>query len=144
MTLLPFEDLPSQSVKADQFDTVFWPAWPHKVDKKNARKALKTALRSATLDDIMAGVEWYVKHKPPWRSWKGPAAWLNAEAWRDWAASKFQHDARHTPQITEDERWASLARSIIIRTGMHKYPRQDVEECYRRKLLTREQMEEAL
>ena len=65
-----------------------------------------------------------------------PSTWLNQERWED------EPDA--VVSIDDGARWLHKARSIIVQLGMHKHPRQDVEECYRRKLLTEEQRERAI
>ncbi len=66
-----------------EFDETFWPAWPHKVGKPPARRAFAKARKAETLDRIMAGVERYIRDKPPDRPWLNPATFLNQERWAD-------------------------------------------------------------
>lgn len=61
----------------------FWAIYPHKVGKAPALKALSSALRKASIEEICAGVERYVATKPPDRQWCNPATWLNQERWLD-------------------------------------------------------------
>lgn len=82
---------PEPEISSDQaFDQVFWPAYPRKINKLQARKAWK-ALKLAdsdqkTLDSIMSGLERY-KHEE-WRLDEPqfiphPATWLNQRRWED-------------------------------------------------------------
>jgi len=66
-----------------EFEKRFWPAYPQKVGKGQARKAWRTARRSATVDAILAGLERYKQAKPAERDWRYPATWLNGEGWLD-------------------------------------------------------------
>jgi uncharacterized protein YdaU (DUF1376 family) len=66
-----------------EFEKQFWPAYPQKVGKGQARKAWRTARRSASVDAILAGLERYKRAKPPERDWRYPATWLNGEGWLD-------------------------------------------------------------
>lgn len=121
----------------DRFDE-FWTIAPRKRGKGAARKAYAKARTLAGEDEILTGARrWrqesigkeptYICH---------PATWLNQERWED------EPDAVVT--IDEDAKWQMKAKSIVVLLGTHKYPRQDVEECYRRRLITEEQMEAAL
>jgi hypothetical protein len=68
----------------DSFDT-FWDAWPSetKVKKPRARMAYARALKKASADAILAGLERYKRTKPDWQNWAHPASWLNDERWSD-------------------------------------------------------------
>ena len=61
----------------------FWEAYPEKIGKGQARKAFETALASASLEAIMAGVARYKATKPADRAWCHPATFLNGERWLD-------------------------------------------------------------
>jgi hypothetical protein len=59
----------------------FWEAWPNKVGKPAAAAAFQKVACDA--DAIIAGVERYVRDKPPDRSWLNPATFLNQRRWED-------------------------------------------------------------
>lgn len=76
------------------FDTHFWPAYPRRIDKQDARKAWgKLLLPRGSLEEheellgsVMGGVEWYRDSE-----WKNrpddkiphAATWLNKRRWED-------------------------------------------------------------
>jgi hypothetical protein len=67
--------------EASLFDE-FWNAYPRKLDKGKASKAFKSALKRASFEDIMAGLQGYINdptRKPEFT--KYPASWLNADSW---------------------------------------------------------------
>lgn len=65
------------------FDT-FWQEWPNKVGKPAALKAIIAAeKRGADLDAIIAGVQRYIREKPPDRQWLNPATFFNQNRWED-------------------------------------------------------------
>ena len=127
-----FQDLPKPPSGFDDL----WSMWPHKVDKKNSLKAYRSALRRASRDEIMAGVEWYIRNKPDWCQWKSLSAWLNGDRWQDGREQVNGADP--------DLKWKHIAESAKRPWGRHRYPRQDLEECVRRGLLTAEEMRGAL
>lgn len=66
-----------------EFDA-FWLSWPNKVGKPAAQRAFAAAKkRGATLDEILVGVENYIREKPPDRPWLNPATFLNQDRWKD-------------------------------------------------------------
>ena len=73
------------SVRAtlDEFDRVFWEAYPHKVGKGQARSAWQAARRKADLATIMDGLQRYCRSKPERIAWCNPSTWLNGERWLD-------------------------------------------------------------
>lgn len=71
------------SVDPNEFHD-FWEEWPNKVGKPAAVKALASARkRGAVFDAIMAGVQNYIRDKPPDRPWLNPATFLNQNRWED-------------------------------------------------------------
>lgn len=81
---------------ADEFSKQFWPAWPHKVGKPDAAKSFLRARRQgAACDEILAGVERYIRDKPADRPWLNPSTFLNQERWKDDPAP--QSNARAGP-----------------------------------------------
>lgn len=61
----------------------FWARYPRKVARKAARKAWNGAIKVASVEKIMAGLEQYMAHKPAWKDWMHPATFLNGERWDD-------------------------------------------------------------
>jgi len=70
-----------------EFETVFWPAYPRKGDKKAAKIAYRNArLRGTPLKEIMEGLAWW-KQSDLWRKDGGvyikyAQGWLNQEYYR--------------------------------------------------------------
>lgn len=76
----------------EAFDVVFWPAYPRKIAKHEARKAWeRLKLKDedqTTLDAIMAGLAHYIAHEwEPDRPRFVPhaATWLNQRRWEDFS-----------------------------------------------------------
>lgn len=64
----------------------FWLAYPAKTAKKAGLKALdRIALAKSgpSFAELMAGLERYVRTKPPDWAWAHAATWLNGERWTD-------------------------------------------------------------
>jgi hypothetical protein len=61
----------------------FWLAYPRKVGKLDAMKAYGRARTLATQDELLAGVQQYLLHKPEYADWCHPATWLNKGRWMD-------------------------------------------------------------
>jgi hypothetical protein len=70
----------------------FWALWPHKVGKPAAASAFRKVACEA--DAIIAGVERYVRDKPPDRPWLNPSTFLNQCRWEDEPASVSQCEQR--------------------------------------------------
>lgn len=110
------KDLGSSSLRSDEtrarrasdFDQ-FWAKWPHKVQRKDAAKAF--AKCKADLSVLLAGVDRYVRDKPPDRPWLNPATWLNRECWLDEPAPPPAATARGSPR----EDGLTLARQALQR-----------------------------
>jgi hypothetical protein len=84
---------------------IFWASWPNKVGKPAALKALGSAIkRGATLESILAGVESYIRDKPPDRPWLNPATFLNQNRWEDQPATvQGSPNGRRTVQQAADD-----------------------------------------
>ena len=67
----------------EEFASSWWSTYPRKVAKETARRAYRMARRKASLDDLLAGVEAYVRNKPDWADYAYPASWLNGGRWAD-------------------------------------------------------------
>jgi hypothetical protein len=61
----------------------FWYRFPRRVGKLAAEAAYKKALKLATHEDIMAGVERYIKAKPSYADWCHPRTFLAQGRWMD-------------------------------------------------------------
>ncbi|CAN3992555.1 YdaU family protein [Methylocystis bryophila] len=59
----------------------FWTSWPHKVGKPTAERAFAKCWRE--LPAILAGLDRYVRAKPPHQAWLNPATFLNQRRWED-------------------------------------------------------------
>jgi len=70
----------------NEFDATFWPAYPHKVGKPDAKRKFVIARRKASLETIMAGLDAY-RSKTDDRPWCNPATWLHQERWGDQPAN---------------------------------------------------------
>lgn len=78
----------------DEFETVFWSAYPHRVDKPDALKAFlkarqggkvrgKPERKPTDLATIVAGLERYKAGKPADHHWMNPSTFLNQERYSD-------------------------------------------------------------
>lgn len=64
--------------------SAFWFDWPNKVGKPAALKAYRSAFaRGATIEEILVGIQNYIRDKPPDRPWLNPATFLNQNRWED-------------------------------------------------------------
>lgn len=73
-----------------EFEDEFWRIYPHKVGKPEAMARFRVARRSASLATIMAGLDRYIRNKPPDRQWLNPASFLRDERWEDAPAATVQ------------------------------------------------------
>lgn len=64
------------------FET-FWQFYPRKVGKGDARKAFVAAIKLTTIEDMLAAIERYKRHKPDWQHFCHPGTWLRQERWED-------------------------------------------------------------
>lgn len=102
-------DVPLQSKKSlqDEFDKTFWPAYPRKVDKKDALKAFMKARSVAPLVTIMAGLRVYVLEVQGKEAQfvRHAARWLNAESWTNGPAAPGE-----APAPVDDHGWGRRLR----------------------------------
>lgn len=67
-----------------EFVEEFWPAYPNRVGRGDARDAYREArARGASRDAILAGVARYATSKPADQKWLNPANFLRQERWAD-------------------------------------------------------------
>jgi hypothetical protein len=93
-----------------EFAEVFWPAYPHKVGKPDAKAKFVKARAKADLETIMAGLQRYVA-KTDDRHWCNPATWLFQQRWEDQPA-QMARGSPHTPKApSQAEVFAFIARN---------------------------------
>lgn len=67
----------------EQFES-FWNIYDKKKSKPDAEKKFKAALKKDTFENIIAGLEKYIKARgSDSQYWKHPSTWLNQECWKD-------------------------------------------------------------
>lgn len=94
------EESKSNTSSSDDGFELFWSKVPRKVAKGGARKAFKAALKKASMDEIMKGMEGYaasVKGKDP-QYIAHPATWLTQERWADDTKSADTRTWRDKPE----------------------------------------------
>ena len=80
--------------------TEFWNAYGLKRDKKPAEKAFARAMKKASFERIMEGVDLYKadlarQKKQGWApAQKYPATWLNGEGWEDYTGRAPQSEKK--------------------------------------------------
>jgi hypothetical protein len=95
---------------ADAWDQ-FWQAFPNKVGKPVARKALdKARHRCPHWDDFWAGLQRYVK-KTDDRAWLNPATFLNQDRWADQPAMAAAGSPAQTASFFSEAMGGGNARS---------------------------------
>lgn len=75
----------------DEFDDVFWSAYPRKVGKPAARRAFILARRRSSLGEIMAGLQRY-PFQAEQRYVPHAATWLNQDRWMEAAPPDLSLD----------------------------------------------------
>lgn len=74
---------PNKSAYSFEFES-FWSSYPAKVGKGVAFKSFKKAIKKASIDEIMNGLDDYVNSKKVADGFIcNPATWLNQERWSD-------------------------------------------------------------
>lgn len=63
---------------------IFWNKYDYKKSRSKALASFKTALKKESFENIIAGLENYIKNRgtDP-KFWKHPTTWLNSESWSD-------------------------------------------------------------
>jgi hypothetical protein len=92
-----------------EFHGDFWPKYPHKVGKPDARKAFARCRKRHDLAAILDGLAAYVAGKPQDRPWLNPSTFLNQERFNDRPANV---EARAGP---------SQQRSILSRMALGEF-----------------------
>lgn len=77
---------------------LFWAAYPRKVGKGAARTAFVRALKKATYDEIMEGLQRFVNDKTlDMKYCPHPTTWLNQERWADESPATLASTQATTP-----------------------------------------------
>ena len=70
--------------EVNEFEPIFWKAWPNKVGKPTAFRAwIAARKRGHSVETIMDGLERYIHGKPPDRPWLNPSTFLNQDRFLD-------------------------------------------------------------
>ena len=105
----------------------FWAVYPRRVGKLAAMQAFQKARKLASVEDIIAGVERYIRSKPEYADWCHATTWLNQGRWMD-----------------EDDRRVSSERRSVVRPGFdrrewechHEEPRcTSIGACHTREVI---------
>jgi uncharacterized protein YdaU (DUF1376 family) len=76
----------------------FWERYPHKVGKRAALRAFEAVKRrGVTWTRLMAGLEKYIRDKPPDRAWCNPQTFLNQDRFDDKPAAPIVPNGRGPP-----------------------------------------------
>ena len=70
----------------DDFE-MFWATYPYKVGRFDAKQEYVFARRVASADEILGGVERYIRIKPDFEGWMKPKNWLKRQHWTDEGAT---------------------------------------------------------
>lgn len=94
----------------DDFRIQFWERYPNKVGKPKALNKLESARRRGVIwSELMAGLDAYIRDKPPDRQWLNPETFINQERWNDQPAptaaiakplTEFQRKQAETNDVT--------------------------------------------
>lgn len=77
------------------FRIKFWEKYPNKVGKPKALNKLEGARRrGVSWETLMAGLESYIRDKPPDRQWLNPETFINQERWTDQPAQVSKDDGK--------------------------------------------------
>jgi len=82
------KDLNSLNIWSNFFDQEFWPAWPYKVKKQEARRMMKKINPDVELQETIMKALAQQKHCEQWTKDNGkyipqPTSWLNGKRWED-------------------------------------------------------------
>ena len=78
----------------------FWAKCPAKKAKLAAEKAFVKARKTATLEELLLGMDRYLESKPAWQEYAYPATWLNQGRWLDESvrAKSYAWHCPHDPR----------------------------------------------
>ncbi|OFX03915.1 MAG: hypothetical protein A3E78_07480 [Alphaproteobacteria bacterium RIFCSPHIGHO2_12_FULL_63_12] len=114
----------NESAARLEFTMNFWPPYPHKVGRPKALAAFIAARRRAALDTIIAGLDRYIREKPPDRPWLNPATFLNQDRFSDEPApvSPAKANGNHAPgspvRSSVEINATAMGRALARRHGL--------------------------
>lgn len=88
----------------------FWKAFPRRVGKLAALKAWDKALRISEPEEIIAGIQPYIRNKPDYADFCHPATFLNQGRWLD-----EYEDVRVKMRKVDDE----VYKVYLLENGLH-------------------------
>lgn len=106
----------SKSTETLQQFELFWQAWPNKTGKPVALKAFFKVWQET--EAILAGVERYIRDKPPDREWLNPATFLNQRRWEDSPA--LIATARGSP-AAKPQKMSAITEAILMMENENGY-----------------------
>ena len=112
-----------------EFHTVFYPAYPRKLDRPTALLAfVRARKKGASLEEIMSGLALYLRleleiKKTELQHLKHPTTFLNKESWANDYMTEIENAERNDPAYSKatkhregTERLAAIAREELDRT----------------------------
>ena len=83
----------------EQFEE-FYNKYGKKKSPSDVKNKLKTALKKDSFENIMAGLDSYIKNRSKdSQFWKYPATWLNQECWKDEYNQSESNREQHTVDL---------------------------------------------
>lgn len=113
----------ASALLSDDRFSVFWDEWPNKVGRPAALKAFKSAIKRSSFEEIMDGLRFYVRSKPPDRSWLNPATFLNQDRWQDRPAPTAKPLTEHQQKRRETQDILDALDKFSGREGSEANPR---------------------
>ncbi len=99
----------------------FWAKYPRRVAKLAAKKAYQQARRMASQEELLAGVDAYIQHKPAYCEWAHASSWLRAGRWLDeW------DDVPVKPRIYWWDECKALHGGTCIKQWDHEIKKRDI------------------
>jgi len=103
-----------------QFDE-FYREYPRKIDRGDALKAFKSALKRASFEDILAGAIRYAQSDLPEKRFvKYPATWLRADSWENAIEPSPDSEAANRARIRKQRDLEDSARFLAEQRQQEK------------------------
>ena len=88
----------------------FWNLYNKKTSRPDAEKKFKAALKIDTFENILAGLNAYVKTRSPdSKFWKDPSTWLNKQCWKD----EYNNQSQSGAQSNKNENLTVFINNLI-------------------------------
>jgi hypothetical protein len=99
----------------------FYREYPRKIDRGDALKAFKSALKRATFEDILAGAIRYANSELPEKKFvKYPATWLRADSWENELEPSPQSEAAERARIRKEKEREASERFLAEQRELEK------------------------